>query len=69
MKFNRVEAGHYRSEDGRVEICKESYDSFNGRKHVRETVWHITIDGKTLACAELTKRDALEVAEHKLKES
>ena len=66
MKYKRLEPGCYQSEDGRIKIIKESYDHFTGRRYIKQTVWHMIVDGKSLPFCEQTKKEAIEMAELKL---
>ncbi len=67
MKLKRIGNGRYASEDGRVEIIKYVTQYAQGGKHKKETTWAIRVDGKPEPMDEMTKKDAVEVAELRLR--
>ena len=63
MKLRRIESGKYESVDGRVVI--ERVISYNHRR-ANDVCWSITVDGYNDGFCEMTKRDAVAVAEKRL---
>lgn len=60
MKYKRIEAGHYQSEDGRIDIIRVKSQQ---TRRKTEVCWEAWVDGKSLVYCEYTKRDAIEYAE------
>lgn len=63
MKWKRIEAGRYQSEDGRAVVYR---DVSQQTRRTDETVWVVVIDGKELPFAQDTLKDAKQIAERKL---